>query len=411
MLADYAEAEGLDLGESVAYADSASDLPMLECVGFPVAVNPEARLAAIARRRGWHVEHWDKAGGGARPALPFGPVDHGVSRWWARLEGMLDRDRRRAEPVATSPSGPSGATAEAGDEGPRLRAQPGPLRRRRGWSRSLGGSGRGAAVGPLRLTDVDPPELPGPRLAPGPAPARRHLRVGPGHPRRAQLPLLRGHRELPLRPRPRGGRGRGGRRRHRDDCRGYRVVIEPVLGCVARGIVPPLPGVRRGPRPGGCERVAFGHLAPGLQIGFCADTGGGWSAGGLVAHDAQLHPVPDALSDEDAVMVEPTACAVHAALAAGVDAGDTVAVLGAGTLGLCTVAALRQLAAPGALLVGAKYAHQRRSGRRARRRRGGRPRPAGPGRAARGRGHSTSVGTAHRRGRRRDRLRRAAPSR
>ncbi len=88
MLAAYAGPEGLDLGEAVAYADSASDLPLLECVGFPVAVNPEARLAAIARRRGWHVEQWDKAGGGARPPLPFGPVDLGVSRWWARLEGI-----------------------------------------------------------------------------------------------------------------------------------------------------------------------------------------------------------------------------------------------------------------------------------------------------------------------------------
>ena len=88
VLAGYAEAEGLDLGESVAYADSASDLPLLECVGFPVAVNPEARLAALARRRGWHVEHWDKAVGGARPPLPFGPVDTGASRWWARLERL-----------------------------------------------------------------------------------------------------------------------------------------------------------------------------------------------------------------------------------------------------------------------------------------------------------------------------------
>jgi HAD superfamily hydrolase (TIGR01490 family) len=91
VLAGYAAGEGLDLGESIAYADSASDLPLLECVGFPVAVNPEARLAAIARRRGWHVEQWDKAGGGARPPLPFGPVDTGVSRWWGRFEAMVAR--------------------------------------------------------------------------------------------------------------------------------------------------------------------------------------------------------------------------------------------------------------------------------------------------------------------------------
>ena len=90
VLAQYAADNDLDLGESVAYADSTSDLPLLECVGFPVAVNPEARLAAVARRRGWHVEHWDKAGGRGRPVLPVGPLDHGVSRWWTRLEGMLD---------------------------------------------------------------------------------------------------------------------------------------------------------------------------------------------------------------------------------------------------------------------------------------------------------------------------------
>ena len=88
VLAEYAKQEGLDLAESVAYADSASDLPLLECVGFPVAVNPEARLAAIARKRGWHTEQWDKARGAARPLLPMGPVDQGVSRWWERIEAV-----------------------------------------------------------------------------------------------------------------------------------------------------------------------------------------------------------------------------------------------------------------------------------------------------------------------------------
>ncbi|HLF41684.1 MAG TPA: HAD-IB family phosphatase, partial [Acidimicrobiia bacterium] len=72
LLAEYAHAAGLALTDAVAYADSASDLPMLESVGYPVAVNPEPKLAAIARRRGWHVEHWSKAPGGPRPVLPMG---------------------------------------------------------------------------------------------------------------------------------------------------------------------------------------------------------------------------------------------------------------------------------------------------------------------------------------------------
>ncbi len=72
-LFDYAAANGFDVAEGVAYADSTSDLPMLEAVGFPVAVNPETRLAALARKRGWLVEHFDKAKGAPQPLLPIGP--------------------------------------------------------------------------------------------------------------------------------------------------------------------------------------------------------------------------------------------------------------------------------------------------------------------------------------------------
>ncbi len=74
VLSDYCRAEGLELAECIAYADSTSDLPMLECVGFPVAVNPETRLAAIARKRGWLVEHWTKASGSPKPLLPIGTM-------------------------------------------------------------------------------------------------------------------------------------------------------------------------------------------------------------------------------------------------------------------------------------------------------------------------------------------------
>ena len=69
---DYADRHDLDLRESVAYADSTSDLPMLDVVGFPVAVNPETRLAALARKRGWLVEQWSKADGGSSPLVPIG---------------------------------------------------------------------------------------------------------------------------------------------------------------------------------------------------------------------------------------------------------------------------------------------------------------------------------------------------
>ena len=74
IMADYAAVHGLDLAECVAYADSTSDLPMLEAAGYPVAVNPETKLAALARKRGWLVEQWPRAAGHRRALLPFGPI-------------------------------------------------------------------------------------------------------------------------------------------------------------------------------------------------------------------------------------------------------------------------------------------------------------------------------------------------
>jgi HAD superfamily hydrolase (TIGR01490 family) len=73
-LADFADEHGFSLREAVAYADSSSDLPMLEAVGFPVAVNPETRLATIARKRGWLIEDFSKAPGGPRKTIPLAPL-------------------------------------------------------------------------------------------------------------------------------------------------------------------------------------------------------------------------------------------------------------------------------------------------------------------------------------------------
>jgi HAD superfamily hydrolase (TIGR01490 family) len=53
---------GIDLGASYAYSDSESDLPMLRAVGHPVAVNPDAELARVARTEGWRIMRFDKLG-------------------------------------------------------------------------------------------------------------------------------------------------------------------------------------------------------------------------------------------------------------------------------------------------------------------------------------------------------------
>jgi threonine dehydrogenase-like Zn-dependent dehydrogenase len=211
--------------------------------------------------------------------------------------------------------------------------------------------GAGAKVGPLRLRDLDPPELPGPdwvylrpRLS---GICGSDLGTIDGTASRyfepiVSFPFVPGHEVVADRE---GTDGQD------------RVVIEPVLGCVTRNISPACAACAAG-HLGNCERIAFGELEPGLQTGYCCDTGGGWSTL-MVAHPSQIHAIPDHMSDEAAVMVEPTACAVHGALAAGVHAGDTVVVIGSGTLGLLTVAALRAFTSAETIVATAKYPVQR----------------------------------------------------
>ena len=138
---------------------------------------------------------------------------------------------------------------------------------------------------------------------------------------------------------------------------GSRVVVEPALGCKVRGIEPPCPRCAEG-RPGLCYNVTEGPIEVGLQTGYCADTGGGWGEV-LVAHPSQIHPVPATLSDEAAVLIEPLACCVHAALRGGATKNDVVVVSGAGTIGLLTIAAIRLFTPPKRLIAIAKHPTQR----------------------------------------------------
>jgi threonine dehydrogenase-like Zn-dependent dehydrogenase len=206
--------------------------------------------------------------------------------------------------------------------------------------------GRGARFGPLSLRDVDPPELPGadwlrfrPRLS---GICGSDLATIDGQSSRYFEPIV----SFPFTP---------GHEVVGDVEDGRRAVVVPVLTCVTRGVAPPCDQCAAG-RINLCERIAFGHLEPGLQCGFCESTGGGWSQE-MVVHPTQVVEVPEALSDEQAVIVEPLACAVHAARQ--VVAGR-VAVIGSGTLGLLTIAALRRLSPATEILATSKHPDQRR---------------------------------------------------
>lgn len=212
--------------------------------------------------------------------------------------------------------------------------------------------GAGAALGPLKLTQTEPPALPGPgwehvttRLA---GICGSDLATIDGQASRyfeslASFPFIPGHEVV-------GERADGSR-----------VVLEPVLGPETRGEVPAWPGAAQ------ADGNDYGHLVsgdlePGLQTGSCASTGGGWSEV-FAAHSSQLHEIADELSDEAAVMIEPTAAGVHAVLRGNVPDGGTVAVIGAGTMGLTAIAALRKFTKADAIVVAARYPHQHKAAR------------------------------------------------
>ena len=119
---------------------------------------------------------------------------------------------------------------------------------------------------------------------------------------------------------------------------GDRVVVNPMLACAQRGIEPACSACARGEY-GLCRRTREGLPGPGPMIGFCPGTGGGWSPT-FVAHRSQLHRA-DGLEDETAVLVDAYASALRGVLLQPPREGDTVLVIGAGTIGALTVHALR----------------------------------------------------------------------
>lgn len=124
-IVEMAEAQGIDLDRSFAYSDSATDLPMLELVGHPVAVNPDRDLARAARARSWEVLTFDRPVPlRSRVAMPR-PVKAGVAAvvlalaaggaavwWWRRTPApappsLVARVRTRARAGARRSASPT----------------------------------------------------------------------------------------------------------------------------------------------------------------------------------------------------------------------------------------------------------------------------------------------------------------
>lgn len=108
---ELAGAQGYDLSASYAYRDSATDLPMLEIIGHPVAVNPDRALRRVALHRGWPMLAFERpvslrsrwTGLRTPPAPVVAGTAVGVGAAVAGLAWYAAR--RRARPGLPQPAG------------------------------------------------------------------------------------------------------------------------------------------------------------------------------------------------------------------------------------------------------------------------------------------------------------------
>ena len=211
-------------------------------------------------------------------------------------------------------------------------------------------------LSPLQLRNVSAPELPGPQWARvrtrfgGICGSDLHtilLQTSPSLSGLVSFPFTLGHENVgvvtEVGPQVRGFAG------------GERVVAEPLLSCVPRGLEP-CPACRRGER-SRCICFAEGALSPGIGIGGCSSTGGSWGDS-FVAHESQLYRVPAAVSDENALLLEPFCVALRPVRRNLPSDQDVALVLGAGTIGLCVIAALRACGSRARIVVAARYPFQ-----------------------------------------------------
>jgi threonine dehydrogenase-like Zn-dependent dehydrogenase len=137
---------------------------------------------------------------------------------------------------------------------------------------------------------------------------------------------------------------------------GTRVAVDPTIGCEARGIEPRCRHCAAGWAQD-CLELGSKTLTPGLSLGYTSDLGGGWAEQAL-AHASMLHPIPDSVPDRAGSLHEPTSIAVHGLMRQPPRDGEPVAVVGAGIIGLCALAALRHFFPASDVTVLARHEHQ-----------------------------------------------------
>jgi L-iditol 2-dehydrogenase len=137
---------------------------------------------------------------------------------------------------------------------------------------------------------------------------------------------------------------------------GTRVAVDPCLPCAARGIAPPCTNCARG-WTSSCLNLDSRVVSGGRSLGFTQGLGGGWAEQTL-AHSSMLHALPDAVADRGASLYEPVSIACHGILRAPPRDGEPVLIVGAGVIGLASLAALKGLFPACPVTVLARHAHQ-----------------------------------------------------
>jgi len=129
---------------------------------------------------------------------------------------------------------------------------------------------------------------------------------------------------------------------------GDRVVLQSGPNCISTGAQPL------------CRSCAIGNYnlcERGSSLSGPEPIGGGWSEE-MLLHEQQLFRIPPTMSDEQAVLLEPSAVAVHAVLRRLPQPGEHVLIIGAGTIGLLTLQVVRALVPQAIVSVMARYAYQ-----------------------------------------------------
>lgn len=143
---------------------------------------------------------------------------------------------------------------------------------------------------------------------------------------------------------------------------GQRVVLNPWLSCVPRGIDPPCAACQAGDF-SLCWHFTEGQLAAGIHTGTSKDAPGGM-AEYLPAHASMLIPVPDSIPDEVAVLGDPFAVSLHSVTRHPPPPGGHALVYGAGALGTTAAAILRALYPDVQVMVVARFPVQQEMARR-----------------------------------------------